>query len=355
MKAGIGAGIAVKLGLLLALGGLLMVGLTGYFSYAASRDLLVRSTKNELLTSLQVLSRRISVSQQEISRHLQVLAQHPAALAVLKKRDATIQEQAQLATLFKLVMDANPGYFQIRLISARENGMERVRVDRDRDGLLQVTGDDLQEKGHFAYVYDTLKLPAGAVYLSRIGINRERGAHAGLEQPTVQLAMPVADAHGAVHGLVVINVDLKGMFALLAEDLPSEFQLYLANREGDYLIHPDPALTFGFDKGRRVLVQDEFAATRALVEDRAEEVLTEVAAGRHAVKPVVAAFIRRKVAVTSHEGRVILGLAQPLASVLRQTDELDATMLRIVLGLSLASIFVAALLARFITRRTKTD
>eukprot|EP01038_Epipyxis_sp_PR26KG_P001209 gene1209-1689_t len=38
----------------------------------------------------------------------------------------------------------------------------------------------------------------------------------GLEQPALQLGMPVVDALGHALGVVVINIDLNGMFALLA-------------------------------------------------------------------------------------------------------------------------------------------
>lgn len=341
-------GISVRLGLLLALIGVLAAGLTGFYAYDVSRNLLVQSAKNELLTSTQVLARRITLTREEISRNLQILATHPAALSVLQKADPLQEEQ--LATLFRLVMEANPSYFQVRLISARDHGMERVRIDRDGHRLVRVTGEDLQEKGHYPYVFDTLKLPAGKTYMSRIAINHEYGAHAGREQPTVQLAMPVADRQGFTLGVIVINVDLNGMFALLAADLPKDYQLFLANRHGDYLIHPDRAQTFGFDKGRRVLAQDEFATTRDLVEGKVDKVLLEASDGRYAKTPVVAAFIGQRVKVASDETRIILGLAQPLAAIQAQVDKLGNAMLRIVVGLCLVCILLAALMARAVTR-----
>jgi diguanylate cyclase (GGDEF)-like protein len=341
-------GISVRLGLLLALIGVLAAGLTGFYAYDVSRDLLVESAKNELLTSTQVLARRITLTREEISRNLRILSTHPAALSVLEKADPA--QERELATLFRLVMEANPRYFQVRLISAREYGMERVRIDRDGNLLVRVTGDDLQEKSHFSYVYDTLKLPAGQTYLSQIAINHERGAHSGREQPTVQLATPVVDRQGVTRGVIVISVDVNGMFALLAADLPKDYQLFLANRHGDYLIHPDRTQTFGFDKGRRVLVQDEFPATRGLVEGNADKVVLEAAAGRYAASPVVAAFIGRRVQDASDETHIILGLAQPLAAIQAQADKLGNTTLRIVLGLCLACILLAALMARAVTR-----
>jgi diguanylate cyclase (GGDEF)-like protein len=341
-------GIAVKLGLLLAGVSMLASGLTGFYAYQASRNMLVQSAKTELLTTTHVLGQRISQSREEISHNLQVLANHPGALAAIQGNNPA--QEDQVAALFESVLRAYPSYFQIRLISASDNGLERVRVDRAGDHLLRVRGDDLQEKAHFSYVSGTLKLQPGATYLSRIVINHERGAHAGLDQPSVILAAPVADATGRAVGAMVINVDLNGVFTALTSDLPRGYQFFLANRNGDYLIHPDPTKTFGFDKGRRELIQDEFPGTRDLVEGKSEKLLTEVHDGRYADMPVVAAFIGNQVRVSGDEARITLGLTQPLASVLVQADRLGSVVLQMVAGLCLMCLLIAVMVARAVTR-----
>ncbi len=341
-------GIALKLGLLLAGVSILASGLTGFYAYQASRNLLVQSAKAELLTTTQVLARRVTLSRDEISRNLQVLTNNAVALAALQGSNRA--QEDELAALFESMMQAHPSYFQIRLISASGNGLERVRVDREGDRLLRVRGDDLQEKGHFSYVSGTLKLPAGATYLSRIVINHERGAHAGLDQPSVILGMPVVAPDGRALGAVVVNVDLNGVFATLAADLPPDFQLFLANSKGDFLIHPDPSQTFGFDKGRRVLVQDEFAATQALVEGKLSEALVEVSDGRYSEAPVVASFVSRAVKVSSDEDNFILGLAQPLSKVVEQANKLGVVVLQLVVALCLVCVLIATLVARAVTK-----
>ena len=348
-------GLAVRLGSVLALVSLLVAGMTGLYAYQVSRDLLVQAAKNELMTATQVVGRRIQAIRLDASRDLQMLATHPAALALLQLPPRQSAAQAdQLATLFKLLMASNPGYFQVRLISAGDYGLERVRVDRDGKQLLRIEGDDLQEKSHYPYVSDTLKLPAGSTYLSRIVINHARGAHAGLGQPTVQLASPVVNAQGQAIGVMVINLDLKEAFARLAVDLPAEFQLYLANQQGDFLIHPDGSKTFGFDTGRRVLMQDEFPATSELVEGRATQVMLEADTGSHASMPIVAAFTGNKVTVSNSEGAVYLGLAEPRSSVLNHSRALGLTILQIAGGFGLAGFLLALLLARWVTRPLNT-
>jgi diguanylate cyclase len=342
-------GIATRLTLLLAVGGMMIVALTGYYAYATSRTVLVQTAKSDLLTATHVVVSRIMVQRQEVSRQLALLTGHPATLAALRNPDDKASADA-VATLFQLILKHDLDYFQIRLIAAADHGLERVRIDRDGSRLLRIEGDDLQEKGHFTYVSDALRQSPGSTYLSRMVINHEQDTHAGSEQPTILFAMPVHDETGRAWGLVAISIDLNGVFSHLAADWPSDYRLFFANQEGDYLIHPDPAKSFGFDKGRRFLVQEEFPATRNLVEGREDQVVVEADSGPYAASPIVAAFIAQSPKVASDGNRYVLGLAQPLATAVAQADQLGVTMLQIVILLTLGSVLIAVVLARTVTR-----
>jgi diguanylate cyclase (GGDEF)-like protein len=346
------SGIALRFGLVLALIGVLASGLTGYYAYSASRKLLVHAAEQQLLTATQVLGRRITVMFDGVAANARLLAGHPRAAAILAAgtERARAADEDDFATLFEQMLSVHPEYFQVRLIAAADFGAERVRVDRDDSGLLRVRGDDLQEKAHYPYVFETLRLQAGQVYISQPAINHEQGAHAGEGKPALQLAAPVFGDSGTALGLVVINVDLNSMFTLLAADLPSDFQLYLANPRGDFLIHPDPVQAFAFDRGQRAQVQDEFAATAALLDGRRAELVTTTPIEPHRAA-VVAAFVRQLQPETSGlDSTFILGLAQPLRAVLRESDQLGDTILKIVFAFSALAIAVTPLLTRRLTR-----
>lgn len=45
---------------------------------------------------------------------------------------------------------------------------------------------------------------------------------------------------GHAVGAVVINLDLNSVFSALMVNMPREYQLFLANRNGDYLDTPRP-------------------------------------------------------------------------------------------------------------------
>jgi len=342
-------GIAWRLGLVLALIGVLASGLTGYYAYSASRAMLVKAAEDRLLTANRVLARQIAVALDDAARDVRLLADVHHAASALSDSDSRARSQAEddIASLFEGMLRERPEYFQVRLISVAEHGMERVRIDRDENGLVRVRGDDLQEKGHFPYVFEALRLPAGRVYFSNAAINHERGAHAGQDKPSLQLAAPVYGAGKDVLGLVVINLDMAGTFHMLTADVPSNLGLYLANRNGDFLVHPVPGQAFAFDRGQRVLMQEQFPATVALFDGRADHVVTSVrqASG----EALVAAFNKQDLSLLKQGAFVVLGLSQPLGEVLRASDELGTTTLRIVLAFSTLSFLLAVLLAHAIT------
>lgn len=345
--------IAWRLGLVLVTVGLLGTSLTGYFAYQASREQLLKSSEERLLTATQVLMRQVTVALNAVKADVQLIALHPQAPRILQRTSAGFQARSEenVAKIFEGLMAVHPEYFQMRLIEADNHGLERIRIDRGNDRLLQIHGNDLQEKGHYPYVYETLSLPPGGFYVSRATINHETGAHAGEEQPVILVAAPIHDARQRAIGLIVINVDLQGLFAQLAADLPPELKLYLANRQGDYLIHPDPARSFAFDRGQVARVQDEFPAMAALLDsERNAEVQLIASSLQSDAEPLVAAFVSRAIAGMEGNDAFILGLSQPLASVLSESRQLASITLGIVLSFSALAVLLAIFLARAFNR-----
>lgn len=320
-------GIAAKLAILLSAIVLLAAGLTGYYVFRVGQRQLLESAENKLLTANQVLARRIITAREAVSADLLLLSQHPATLQMLQK--PTPQAQADLLTLLSLTMQIKPSYLQVRLVGSAQHGLEVMRVERHGGAIKPTPDDDLLEKGHVPFVYETLKLPSGTTYMSRIAINHDSGIYTAEGKPSLQLAMPVLDAQGHALGVVAINLDLQNTFKQLSRDLPSSFRLYMSNEEGDILIHPDPDKTFGFDKGRRTFMQDEFPMLKPLYEDHKRQIVFETHNDPNQPLDVAAAFVKIPVQVASEENYLVLGLAQPLDELLAEASELAARIVNI--------------------------
>lgn len=349
-------GIAFKLGCLLALFGILVTGLTGYYSYSSSRSMLLKAAERDLLTAAQVLGRNLSSSLENIARDTRLLAGAPQALQLAYSTNQGLREdvEGELAQLFRVMLRAHPEYVQIRLISAAGHGLEQVRVDRDGEQLIAVRDANLQEKGHYPYVFDALRLQPGEVRLSPIVINHEQGAHSGEGKPTLHVSTPVADRDDQVFALIVINIDLDRLFSQLQSDLPEQYKVYLSNRWGDLLIHPDKRRTFGFDQGRRLFLQEEFPdASQLMTSEKLGSLVTRSVEQAQQDRQV-AAFVRVRTNVQSKERFAILGLAQPQSHVLAEASRLGLRIAQVVLLFSLLALTIAFIASRALTRPLKS-
>lgn len=342
--------LARRLGLAFAALALFAAGLTGYFAYRDGRQALVVTAEEQLSTATRVLARRIALTLDSVERDLVLIAQHPDSAAALL---GMAEHGGHAADLFARLIANRHAYFQIRLIAAGD-GMEVVRADRSPSGPLIVAGDDLQTKAHYPYVFETLALPRNGLYLSPAVINREHGAHDAVGQPSIQMAMPVAapdSAGGRTLGVAVINLDLDGLFRLLATDLPRGTAVYLTDHAGNFLVHPDSDKAFAFDRGRRARAQEDFPETAALFERRADALNLQYAAAGGDRQ--IFSFVRAealpaawRAAGGERGAQFVLGLAQPLSGVLERSGELAANA---VINALIAGL-IAVLLAFFVAR-----
>ena len=345
-------GLTFKLSILLACIGVVASGATGFYAYHANRTMLVNEAEQSLLTSTELLSQRFSVALGDVSQDALVLATLPSAASVAQSDDGSGANDARerLATVFASVMANHPEYLQVRLIARQRYGLELIRFDRDAQSAVRVAAKGLQEKGQFAYVFDTLALPPRGIYVSPITVNHEHGAHSAEGRPTLRLATPVVAANGNATGVLVIDVDLASLLKLLQVGLPRGYEVYLANEWGDFLMHPDASQTFGFDRGRRILMQDNFPTTKPLFEQSKNRVSMNGLLQPHEAAGYVYAFIRRPFGVADGNRFIVLGIAKPLSDVLAGATLLGNSIVRMVLVSSVLAFLLAILFARALTQ-----
>ncbi len=166
--------------------------------------------------------------------------------------------QQRLTMLFEALLKQRPDYFQIRFIGAADEGKEIVRVERAGGRVYATSAQELQQKGKRYYVRDTMVLPPGQVYMSPIDLNREHGEIQVPYIPTMRVATPIYSPEGEPFGLVIINVNIGVTLDRIANIIQPPLRVYVVNNEGDYLLQPDRAKTFGFDFGKHYRIQDDF-------------------------------------------------------------------------------------------------
>lgn len=348
--------VGLKLGIWLALFGIVSNSFTGYYIYIQSREMLSRAAEQKLLTATQVLARRVNHSLDQAINDVRLIAALPGVLRLADPRRPGANRPADeraLEEVFASMLASHAEYFQIRIIGAGDFGREVVRVDRANGGIEAVRGAGLQEKGHFPYVHESLALPTGEFYFSQININREVGAHQGLHKPTLRIATPIRYGGADAWGTIVINIDLEGMFSRMRIDIPADISVYVTNNQGDYLIHPDAGKAFGFDRGRRFRVQDDIPGMDAVFERRENNLVLTVP-GKESAGESVTAFVRTPFGDRSSEHFLIVGLAMPLNKVLQDSHALALNIIQIAIILSTLALVVSMALSRVLTQPLNT-
>lgn len=209
-------------------------------------------------------------SLRELHNDVRLLVSLPLTRLIASGREEGVGDRgdvkSQLAEVLTGMLRAKPAYSQARLIGIDRDGQELVRVDRAGVDIVRCPEDQLQRKGGRDYFQGALALAPPELYTSKIDLNQE---HGGIEFPhraMLRVASRVDSAEGRPLGIVIINLDFNKLIGDLYQDLPEGFDLYITNPEGDYLTHPDPSMTFGFDLGTRHRVQDDVPDARLLFE-----------------------------------------------------------------------------------------
>ncbi|MCQ8106008.1 EAL domain-containing protein [Methylomonas sp. SURF-2] len=345
--------VGIKLGFWLALFGGCSIGLFGYYIFVRSQDLLIQSSRDKLLTASQVFAHGFSDALADIAADVTFLQTLPLSAQIIEHRSGPSSDQAkqQLAQVFASLLASHPEYAQIRLIDAANHGKELVRTDRDLDGIKIVGDRHLQEKNHFPYVFETLRQATGQIYVSEINLNQELGTHLGFGKPTVRVASKIHSQAQDKQGIVVINVNLDELFRQMRSDLPANINALLTNLNGDYLIHPDPAKTFAFERGRRFLIQDEIPASRVVLdgENQQTTTLTNSLPGGRAL----AAFTRVPLGTAGAQRTVMLGLFTPMESVLAESRALGYNIIQVTALFSILAVLISLILARILATPLK--
>jgi PAS domain S-box-containing protein len=157
----------------------------------------------------------------------------------------------RIAARLSAELNAKPVYSQFRILGIENDGREIVRVDRSGpNGAVRIVPDaELQRQGDQAYFKDTIKLGAGEVYVSPLDLNHENGGIETPHVPTLRVATPIFAPNGNPFGIIIINVDMRPAFNRVRSSVRQGGKIYVVNKPGDYLVHPESAREFGSELG----------------------------------------------------------------------------------------------------------
>jgi hypothetical protein len=210
----------------------------------------------------------INLEVTQYRRDLLFLASTPPILALKKLHaDGVNSEKVttasqllneRLTDIFKAFMLSNKDLYQVRFIEASHDWQERVKVQRVGEELEAFNKTALQSKKNEPYIGQTLNVGVGHVYQSNFNLNREFGEIEHPDRPVWRFSTPLFNADGSPLGIIIINVNADHLLKASVDNIPREMNLYITNKDGDFLLHPESARAFTFEYGNLHRWQDEF-------------------------------------------------------------------------------------------------
>lgn len=343
--------LVIKLTFWITLLSLLSAAINVYVTYSEGRTLLIQSSQDKLATATRVLANRYGFFIEDIGKDLLFISQLPAVkeIAAHPNPIEAVAQRARLSTALAQLLNSHDEYNQVRLIGIDNHGRELVRIDKAEHSVSIIDGLALQEKAHYSYVYNTVKLKAGEVFISSIKLNKERGLLDGYGKPSIILATPIYTIDNKIFGAIVINVDLEKMFNMIETDVPDNIDVIATNSAGDYLLHPDAEKTFGFDKGTRFTIQEDLPIAQRIFSGERNELVAKMKDLRAPEKRAVVSLTKVPFIWAADENYIVLGLVSNLDSVLAESRQLGVTALKSALALSVVFILLSLFLAQKIS------
>jgi signal transduction histidine kinase len=295
----------------------------------------------EVQLSEQVVHLRSSLS--DVAANARAIATGPALQQFLADEDDAVA-RVRLDAALNSVVATHPNYFQLRFLDAR--GQERARIDR-RDGkVVVVPPPQLQDKSKRDYVPPMLNLAPGAVYVSRLNLNREHGVIERPLRPTLRLAVPVFDRDGRRQGGVIVNLDAE---SLLPPRRVGEIRFLVVDERGAYLRHTEIGREFGLElEHGTTLASERPALARRL--DRRTSGVERWDGGLEGGVPDLLAFRRIAYNPWNTDRRWLVIAAQPQAVAFGPIDSLIRRLVLAALAVTLLACLAGWISAYGIVR-----
>lgn len=254
--------------------------------------------------------------------------------------------QGRMAERLLAELDAKPSYAQFRIIGIEDGGREILRIDHSGpNGAIRLVPDgELQRKGDRPYFSGTLGKRASEIYVSALDLNQENGVIETPHVPTLRIGTPLLGPDAKPFGILIVNIDMRPALARVRSSVRKDGGIYVVNRRGDYLLHPDPAREFGSELGAPTDWRADFpdlAASSGTTQDMSRVVPDR--AGRPSVAVLAPAFL-------ADEEWVGIIETVPSAVVLAPALAIQNTSLLVGLIAVLCAAVLALLIARSLTR-----
>src|SRR5262245_18037454 len=222
----------------LVLGTSAAIGVLGYYTVENS---LVESALERVATQTRARTADLDAYLNTMRNEVLALQSVPAHYGIIQARLAGSEDPStegrlrkRLQAVYAGQLRVKPAFAGIRFIGVADGGREIVRVDRSGpNGEIRSVADaKLQRKGDRPYFQPAIAVPPGGVYVSPVELAHESSTVQTPHLPVVRFAASLSTPDGQPFGFVIINLDLRPVFAKLRATASADSKIYVVNAQG---------------------------------------------------------------------------------------------------------------------------
>jgi len=170
-------------------------------------------------------------------------------------QDPTARSRQDVQQTFFDLISVMPDIMQVRYLDDAGNELIKFTREHPYGAIKNVPEDLLQNKYDRPYFKAIKALQPGDVYISDFDLNVEHGTIELPVKPTIRFGTRVTDESGS-RGIVIINMFMQEFIDSLKN--VQLVTLYLADADGNFLVHSDATKEWAHLLGRSATIQQEF-------------------------------------------------------------------------------------------------
>jgi len=156
-----------------------------------------------------------------------------------------------------LISQINTDFMQLRYLD--KNGMELVRIDRDKEFEKPYIVNKLQNKSNRYYFNDSINKEANKVWFSPLDLNIENGKVQKPYNPTIRAMLPINN-NGKFDGILIINYFMNDFLNKFIDI--TLYKMILVDIDGNILLHYNNDKSWGLFKKEKFNILNEYTDSK---------------------------------------------------------------------------------------------
>jgi len=194
--------------------------LSYYFIYEREKDVIVTKYQSLALSEIELKEKILLHEIDDKKIIINYILNNDSFLKYVNSLDDSKKLISE--NIFLTIFDSLKNIYQLKFLD--ENGIEKIRIEKDKETKQVYSQNNLQNKSHKHYFKEIKKLNKNQFFISDFDLNIKNGEIESPVNPTIRVGTPIY-IKNSFKGAIIINLSLKELFKNIS--FSKYFNIYL--------------------------------------------------------------------------------------------------------------------------------